>query len=409
MASLTCGTVNFGRGVFENPAPLMLEFARRSWRPACGPSSRSSTSAISTTPPGWPGRRRSRAAAPRLRLGVPGGAAGTPQTWRLCRTLPRRDLVGDRIGRSHLPVVMTAIAPAARAAGVRGPGRVRPAGSQSNAELVERAARLGELAGAGRDAGAGARDPEAGRVSGTVVERYLRLGLQLDRHVEGTVDAYFGPPELAEEVRPRRPSIRGRSPPRPSRCWARSRTAGCATRSPACTRSPASSPGRRSRTRRGRALLRRPSAPHRRGRLRRCPCPPRRAHAGHGTAGGSLPGVAQGGVRLARAARADRGGGDRPGSGVDEPRGRPPCRRGRGGRDRHRQALGRLLLLPRRPPEPHRAERRPAEVGWRGAPPRAARDLPGASRRAMRQGRACSCGRAGAWRRRSCSCRRRSR
>ena len=28
MASLTCGTVNFGRGVFENPAPLMLEFAR---------------------------------------------------------------------------------------------------------------------------------------------------------------------------------------------------------------------------------------------------------------------------------------------------------------------------------------------------------------------------------------------
>jgi hypothetical protein len=38
-------------------------------------------------------------------------------------------------------------------------------------------------------------------VSGAVVERYLRLGLRLDRHVEGTVDAYFGPPELAEEVR----------------------------------------------------------------------------------------------------------------------------------------------------------------------------------------------------------------
>ena len=37
-------------------------------------------------------------------------------------------------------------------------------------------------------------------MSGTIVERYLRLGLQLDRHVEGTVDAYFGPPELAEEV-----------------------------------------------------------------------------------------------------------------------------------------------------------------------------------------------------------------
>jgi hypothetical protein len=38
-------------------------------------------------------------------------------------------------------------------------------------------------------------------VSRTVVERYLRLGHQLDRHVEGTVDAYFGPPELAAEVR----------------------------------------------------------------------------------------------------------------------------------------------------------------------------------------------------------------
>jgi hypothetical protein len=38
-------------------------------------------------------------------------------------------------------------------------------------------------------------------MSPDVVERYLRLGLQLDRHVEGTVDAYFGPPELAEEVK----------------------------------------------------------------------------------------------------------------------------------------------------------------------------------------------------------------
>ena len=31
-------------------------------------------------------------------------------------------------------------------------------------------------------------------------ERYLRLGLQLGRHVEGIVDAYFGPPELAASV-----------------------------------------------------------------------------------------------------------------------------------------------------------------------------------------------------------------
>src|SRR5258705_10074035 len=33
-----------------------------------------------------------------------------------------------------------------------------------------------------------------------VVERYLMLGLRLGRHVEGLVDAYYGPPELKEEV-----------------------------------------------------------------------------------------------------------------------------------------------------------------------------------------------------------------
>jgi hypothetical protein len=34
----------------------------------------------------------------------------------------------------------------------------------------------------------------------TVAERYVRLGLQLGRQVEGVVDAYVGPPELAEAV-----------------------------------------------------------------------------------------------------------------------------------------------------------------------------------------------------------------
>ena len=33
-----------------------------------------------------------------------------------------------------------------------------------------------------------------------VVERYLRLGLRIGRHVDGIVDAYFGPPELAAAV-----------------------------------------------------------------------------------------------------------------------------------------------------------------------------------------------------------------
>jgi hypothetical protein len=37
-------------------------------------------------------------------------------------------------------------------------------------------------------------------VTQSAAERYLRLGLQLGRHVEGIVDAYFGPPELAAAV-----------------------------------------------------------------------------------------------------------------------------------------------------------------------------------------------------------------
>jgi hypothetical protein len=34
----------------------------------------------------------------------------------------------------------------------------------------------------------------------SIVERYLRLGLQLGRHVDGIVDSYYGPPELAAAV-----------------------------------------------------------------------------------------------------------------------------------------------------------------------------------------------------------------
>jgi hypothetical protein len=37
-------------------------------------------------------------------------------------------------------------------------------------------------------------------VNKAVVNRYLRLGLQVGRHVDGIVDAYFGPPELAATV-----------------------------------------------------------------------------------------------------------------------------------------------------------------------------------------------------------------
>ena len=37
-------------------------------------------------------------------------------------------------------------------------------------------------------------------MTSSLVERYLLLGLRLGRHVDGIVDAYYGPPELAEGV-----------------------------------------------------------------------------------------------------------------------------------------------------------------------------------------------------------------
>src|SRR6478672_4700939 len=37
-------------------------------------------------------------------------------------------------------------------------------------------------------------------MSASAPERYVRLGLQLGRHVDGIVDSYYGPPELAAAV-----------------------------------------------------------------------------------------------------------------------------------------------------------------------------------------------------------------
>src|SRR5262245_16234487 len=37
-------------------------------------------------------------------------------------------------------------------------------------------------------------------MSGSIAERYVRLGLRVGRHVDGIVDAYFGPAEWAAEV-----------------------------------------------------------------------------------------------------------------------------------------------------------------------------------------------------------------
>jgi hypothetical protein len=33
-----------------------------------------------------------------------------------------------------------------------------------------------------------------------VATRYIELGLRMGRHIDGLVDAYYGPPELAQQV-----------------------------------------------------------------------------------------------------------------------------------------------------------------------------------------------------------------
>ena len=47
--------------------------------------------------------------------------------------------------------------------------------------------------------------------------RYLHLALHLDRHFEGFVDAYFGPPELRDEILTGDPRSLDQGPDAPGR------------------------------------------------------------------------------------------------------------------------------------------------------------------------------------------------
>lgn len=153
MASLTCGTVNFGQGVFENPAPLMLEFARAQLARGVRPELEifdfghldNARWLIAKAPLEGPQHYD-------LVLGVPGGAAGVPRNVvGMADRLPQDGSTWSAtgIGRSFLPVVTTAIA-----AG----GHVRcgfedqvdlAAGEPavSNAALVERVVAIAALLG----------------------------------------------------------------------------------------------------------------------------------------------------------------------------------------------------------------------------------------------------------------------
>jgi 3-keto-5-aminohexanoate cleavage enzyme len=152
MASLTCGTVNFGQGVFENPAPLMLEFARAQLAAGVKPELEifdlghlDNAAWLASKAPLEGSQHYD------LVLGVPGGAAGTPRNVsELASRLPAGSTwSATGIGRSHLAVIMTAIAAGGHVRlgfedqVERSPGVL----AGSNAELVERAVRVGELAG----------------------------------------------------------------------------------------------------------------------------------------------------------------------------------------------------------------------------------------------------------------------
>ncbi len=150
MASLTCGTVNFGRGVFENPAPLMLEFARAQLAAGVRPE-------LEIFDAGHLDNARWLAAKAPLEgpqhhdlvLGVPGGLAGTAENVVLLSgRLPAGSTwSATGIGRSFLTVTTAAIACGGHVrCGFEDQVEVEPGvPAASNADLVERVARIGAL------------------------------------------------------------------------------------------------------------------------------------------------------------------------------------------------------------------------------------------------------------------------
>ena len=107
-----------------------------------------------------------------------------------------------------------------------GAGRGRRAGDRPDGGAA-RVGRAGvEEVGAGEEAGAGAQDRRGRDVAQAlnVVERYLLLGLRLGRHVDGFVDAYYGPPELAAQVDAEALVVRRRSSPSRPRRWRKGST-----------------------------------------------------------------------------------------------------------------------------------------------------------------------------------------
>jgi 3-keto-5-aminohexanoate cleavage enzyme len=153
MATLTTGTVNFGEEVFENPYPLVERFFLRMRELGIQPEFE-----VFDTGMVEAARRLVTEHDPEPRhlhfdfvLGVPGGMAGTPQAVvHMASIVPAgATWSATGIGRTHLPVTLTALALGGH---VRtgfedtiyyAKGRL----ATSNAELISRVARLAGEAG----------------------------------------------------------------------------------------------------------------------------------------------------------------------------------------------------------------------------------------------------------------------
>jgi 3-keto-5-aminohexanoate cleavage enzyme len=152
MATLTTGTVNFGDEVFVNPYPLVERLFVRMRELGIQPEFEAFDTGMVET-----ARRLVEAHDPPahlhfdLVLGVPGGMAGTPgAVLHMASILPAgASWSATGIGRSHLPVTLTALALGGH---VRtgfedtiyySRGRL----ASSNAELIARVARLAREAG----------------------------------------------------------------------------------------------------------------------------------------------------------------------------------------------------------------------------------------------------------------------
>jgi 3-keto-5-aminohexanoate cleavage enzyme len=148
--SLTCGTTNFGDDVFLNPWPFMVELYERARDRRIVPEFElfdlghvhALRRLLDTCGPPWGG-----AVHCDVVMGVPGGMPGTvPALVAAVQALPEEvtSWSATGIGRTHLPVAAAALALGGHLrVGMEDNLRYAPGRPvRSNAELVERAARL---------------------------------------------------------------------------------------------------------------------------------------------------------------------------------------------------------------------------------------------------------------------------